>query len=147
VAAGRAVSETAANTAVITKMVRVMMLAPFLIALSAYLSRDAKTSGGEGIMTRAKSPLVIPWFAFGFIAVAAVNSLNVLSTTVVSTALSIDTVVLAMAMAALGVTTHVSAIRTAGLKPLGLAAVLFAWLVGGGFVINAAVLRLLMPSA
>jgi uncharacterized integral membrane protein (TIGR00698 family) len=40
VAAGRAVAESAANTAVITKMVRVMMLAPFLIGLSAYLSRN-----------------------------------------------------------------------------------------------------------
>ncbi|MBD4294188.1 putative sulfate exporter family transporter, partial [Xanthomonas citri pv. citri] len=39
VAAGRAIGEQAANTAVIAKMVRVMLLAPFLIALSAYLSR------------------------------------------------------------------------------------------------------------
>jgi len=39
-AAGRAVSESAANTAVITKMVRVMMLAPFLMALSAYLAKQ-----------------------------------------------------------------------------------------------------------
>src|ERR1700733_13455142 len=39
VAAGRAIADAAANTAVITKMVRVMMLAPFLIILSTYLSR------------------------------------------------------------------------------------------------------------
>ena len=38
-AAGRAIADSAANTAVITKMVRVMMLAPFLIILSSYLSR------------------------------------------------------------------------------------------------------------
>ena len=38
VAAGHAISDEAANTAVIAKMVRVMMLAPFLIVLSAYLS-------------------------------------------------------------------------------------------------------------
>ena len=42
VAAGRAISESAANTAVITKMVRVMMLAPFLVILSLYLARSAK---------------------------------------------------------------------------------------------------------
>ena len=41
VAAGRAVSDSAADTAVITKMVRVMMLAPFLLMLSAYLARSA----------------------------------------------------------------------------------------------------------
>jgi uncharacterized membrane protein YadS len=44
-----------------------------------------------------------------------------------------------MAMAALGLTTHVSAIRSAGIKPLALAAALFAWLILGGGAINAAV--------
>jgi len=144
VAAGRAVAESAANTAVITKMVRVMLLAPFLIALSAYLSRSKQRGAPlRDAAARAGSGIVIPWFALGFVAVAAVNSLNILSSTVVSAALSVDTVILAMAMAALGVTTHVSAIRTAGLKPLALAALLFAWLIVGGFAINAGLLRLL----
>ena len=44
VAAGKAVAESTANTAVITKLVRVMMLAPFLVALSAYLSRHAEAA-------------------------------------------------------------------------------------------------------
>ena len=39
-AAGRSISVDTANTAVITKMVRVMMLAPFLLALSAWLARQ-----------------------------------------------------------------------------------------------------------
>jgi uncharacterized membrane protein YadS len=51
--------------------------------------------------------------------------------------------VLAMAMAALGVTTHVSAIRTAGIKPLGLAALLFGWLIFGGLAINMGVSAML----
>jgi uncharacterized integral membrane protein (TIGR00698 family) len=127
VAAGRAVSESAANTAVITKMVRVMMLAPFLMALSAYLCRSVSST---------KKRIVIPWFAVGFVAVAAFNSFDLLPHAVVAAAVSIDTVLLAMAMAALGLTTHVSAIRTAGLKPLGLAAFLFGWLLMGGFLIN-----------
>ena len=42
VAAGKAVADTAANTAVITKLVRVMMLAPFLVLLSAYLARNVE---------------------------------------------------------------------------------------------------------
>ena len=147
VIAGRAVGESAANTAVITKMVRVMLLAPFLIALSAYLSRNSKRAGAESAARHAGARIVIPWFAFGFIAVAALNSFHVLPGIVVSTALGMDTGVLAMAMAALGVTTHVSALRAAGLKPLGLAALLFAWLVGGGFVINVATLKLLAHNA
>ena len=154
VAAGRAIADAAANTAVITKMVRVMMLAPFLIILSTYLSRtphgnddvDAPPTGdaspspaGDASPPRAsqhRGRIVIPWFALGFVAVAGLNSLAVLPHAFVSTAVDVDTGLLAMAMAALGATTHVSAVRTAGIKPLALAALLFLWLIFGGVVIN-----------
>ena len=52
-----------------------------------------------------------------------------------------DTLLLATAMAALGLATHVSAIRRAGYRPLLLAATLFAWLVGGGAVVGRVVLN------
>ena len=141
VAAGRAVGESAANTAVITKMVRVMMLAPFLIGLSAYLSRNPEQGRSCGEETEARGSVVIPWFALGFVAVAGINSLAWLPKAVVSIALDVDMLLLAMAMAALGLTTHVSAIRAAGIKPLALAAMLFAWLIAGGFAINVLVAR------
>jgi uncharacterized integral membrane protein (TIGR00698 family) len=146
VAAGRAVADAAANTAVITKMVRVMMLAPFLIILSTYLSRtphggddgDAPPAGDSSPPRASQHPgrIVIPWFALGFVAVAGLNSLAVLPHAFVSTAVDVDTGLLAMAMAALGATTHVSAVRTAGIKPLALAALLFIWLIFGGVAIN-----------
>jgi uncharacterized integral membrane protein (TIGR00698 family) len=146
VAAGRSISEDAANTAVITKMVRVMMLAPFLAILSAVLARTApgaRTASGGNVRepngARQSSGIVIPWFAVGFIGVAACNSLGVLPKTAVAAAVTFDTVILAMAMAALGLTTHVSAVRSAGVKPLALAASLFVWLIFGGGAINAAI--------
>jgi uncharacterized integral membrane protein (TIGR00698 family) len=151
VAAGHAISDEAANTAVIAKMVRVMMLAPFLIALSAYLSRSKDSSEGFGKSangtaahkaTQKPGRIVIPWFALGFVAVAGLNSLAFLPKPMVGAAIDIDTVMLAMAMAALGLTTHISAIRDAGIKPLALAALLFAWLIGGGMAINAGVTAL-----
>ncbi|MBB2803154.1 putative integral membrane protein (TIGR00698 family) [Xanthomonas arboricola] len=142
VAAGRAVSEQAANTAAIAKMVRVMLLAPFPVALPAYLARDsakhvqALDGDRNDGNARTRGGIVIPWFALGFAAVAGLNSLVVLPHALVQQAINIDTVLLAMAMAGLGLRTHVSAIRKAGLKPLTLAAILFAWLVCGGFAIN-----------
>jgi uncharacterized integral membrane protein (TIGR00698 family) len=144
VAAGKAVADTAANTAVITKLVRVMMLAPFLVLLSAYLLRNPE---GAAAPTKATAPMapshswhgVIPWFALGFIAVAGFNSMAVLPHAFVHAAIDADTLILATAMAALGVSTQVSAIRAAGIKPLGLAALLFGWLIFGGFAINAGV--------
>jgi uncharacterized integral membrane protein (TIGR00698 family) len=148
VAAGRAVGEEAANTAVIAKMVRVMMLAPFLIILSAWLSRSSRRDGASDLTenrgdTKQGGGLVIPWFALGFVAVAGLNSLAVLPPAVVSQITTIDGALLAMAMAGLGLSTHVSAVRKAGIKPLALAAVLFVWLIGGGLAINAGVTALL----
>jgi uncharacterized integral membrane protein (TIGR00698 family) len=138
VAAGKAVAETAANTAVITKLVRVMMLAPFLVLLSAYLSRHSEEGAAPAGGPHSWRG-VIPWFALGFIAVAGFNSMALLPRGVVSTAIDADTLILATAMAALGVSTQVSAIRAAGVKPLALAALLFGWLIFGGFAINAGV--------
>ena len=130
VAAGRAISEPAADAAVITKMVRVMMLAPFLVGLSALLARGQGQAEGE------RSRITIPWFAFGFIAMVAFNSLQLLPADVVKVLIDLDTALLAMAMAALGLTTHASALRQAGAKPMLLALLLFAWLMAGGMLIN-----------
>jgi len=138
VAAGKAVADTAANTAVITKLVRVMMLAPFLVLLSTYLSCNSEEAAAAAAPSQSWRG-VIPWFALGFIAVAGFNSMAVLPHSFVSAAIEVDTLILATAMAALGVSTQVSAIRAAGIKPLGLAALLFGWLIFGGFAINVGV--------
>ncbi|HEY2257575.1 MAG TPA: YeiH family protein [Variovorax sp.] len=147
VAAGRAVSEQAANTAVIAKMVRVMMLAPFLIILSAWLSRSSQRDDASERSERRgdtqRGGIVIPWFALGFVAVAGLNSLAFLPPALVTQVTNVDGVLLAMAMAGLGLTTHVSAVRKAGVKPLALAAVLFVWLIFGGLAINAGVTALM----
>jgi uncharacterized integral membrane protein (TIGR00698 family) len=141
VAAGRSVSDAAAATAVIEKMLRIMMLAPFLLALSGLQREDGPGAGASGKATRA--PIVIPWFAVLFIVASAVNSLHLLPAGVVAALIEIDTLLLATAMAALGLRTHVGAIRQAGLRPLLLAAALFAFLLVGGYAINRSVTALL----
>ncbi|MGQ3053048.1 MAG: YeiH family protein [Roseateles sp.] len=137
VAAARSVGPDAANSAVIAKMVRVMMLAPFLVMLSAWLARDDKRHANTSTATdQAKGKLAVPWFAFGFVAVVLFNSLQWLPASVVAVTTEIDTALLAMAMAALGLATHFGAIRKAGAKPLLLALILFGWLIVGGALIN-----------
>lgn len=128
VVAGSAVSEAAAAHAVIAKMIRVMMLAPFLLWLSALLARRGAVRGARKI--------TVPWFALGFIAVAGLNSLQWLPRPWVSALVTLDNLLLAMAMAALGLTTHAGAIRRAGARPLLLAALLFGWLIVGGGLVN-----------
>ncbi len=108
VAAGHAVSPDAENAAVIAKMLRVMMLAPFLLFLAARVKQLTPAGNGE------KSKITIPWFAIMFIVVAVFNSFHLLPKAVVDMLVTLDTVLLAMAMAALGVTTHVSALKKPG---------------------------------
>ena len=133
VVAGKAVSEAAASAAVIEKMLRVMMLAPFLIILSSRIAREQGDAGSE---PGSAGGIMIPWFALLFIVASGVNSLNVLPPALVDWIVQIDTVLLAMAMGALGLRTHAGAIRQAGFRPILLAGVLFAFLMGGGYLIN-----------
>ncbi|MDY0250164.1 MAG: YeiH family protein [Pseudomonas sp.] len=142
VAAGAAISPTAADTAVIAKMVRVMMLAPFLIGLAVYVARAKTEPVTEHTQAQAKGLLTgvtVPWFAFIFVAVAGFNSLQWLPEQAVEHIAQLDTALLAMAMVGLGLTTDLKAIRRAGFKPLMLASLLFVWLVVGGAMLNAVI--------
>jgi len=130
VVAGRAMGPEAADAAVMAKMVRVMMLAPCLLALSVWLARR------EGGPARPGAPITVPWFAFAFIGVVLLNSWVVVPSRVAADVSDLDTMLLAMAMAGLGLGTQFSAIRRSGPGPLWLALVLFAWLVVGGGMIS-----------
>ena len=94
VGAGNAMGENISDTAIIVKMIRVILLAPVLLAMS-FFTRSATGTGG-------KKQITIPWFAFGFIAVIGFNSLNLLPASVVGFINNFDTFLLTMAMTALG---------------------------------------------
>ncbi|EDZ63200.1 membrane protein, CHP00698 family [Sulfurimonas gotlandica GD1] len=121
-----------ANSAVIVKMTRVIMIAPMLIALGIYLSMQAKKSGDS----TGPVKLVIPWFAVYFIGMAGFNSLQLVPQNIVDVINEIDTFLLTMAMTALGMGTIFSKFKGLGLAPLYTAGAMFVWLVIGGFVIT-----------
>jgi uncharacterized integral membrane protein (TIGR00698 family) len=140
-----------ADTAVIVKMTRVIMIAPMLIVLGIILSTMARKQGGEG----SKVKLVIPWFAVYFIGVAGLNSLihaYTLSAAAETAAMIketiaqvniVDTFLLTMAMTALGMGTRFAKFKGLGLAPIYAAGGMFLWLVIGGFVITKAVVAVL----
>ncbi|WP_297484473.1 YeiH family protein [Sulfurimonas sp.] len=130
VAAGNAVGAETAKTAVIVKMIRVMMIAPFLLVLGFWLAKTSKD-----VANKQKAKIVIPWFAVFFMVVAGFNSLNLLPLHVVGSINSIDTFLLTMAMSALGMETSMDKFKKAGMKPIYLASILFLWLIFGGFYI------------
>lgn len=131
VAASRQVGPEAAGTAVIAKMVRVLMLAPFLVVLAGW----CRARGTADAAMRG-SFAAVPPFAFAFIGVVLFNSIGVLSPALLAHIGQLDTFLLAMAMGALGLATHFGTLKRAGGGPMMLALLLFAWLVIGGAAVN-----------
>lgn len=129
VGAGNAVGELASQDAIIIKMIRVMMLAPFLLILSVWLFRTSTASKEKGKL----SDITIPWFAIFFIVVVGFNSLDLLAKPIVDWINNFDTFLLTMAMTALGMETSLDKFKNVGLKPIYLAGLLFVWLIFGGF--------------
>lgn len=132
VGAGNAMGQDISGIAIIVKMIRVMMLVPVLLIITFFVARSAKRrmSGEE----QAKGNIAIPWFAILFLVVIGFNSLNLLPSSAVSVIITIDTFLLTMAMTALGAETSIDKFKKAGAKPFLLAAILYAWLIGGGYV-------------
>ncbi len=128
-----------AGTATITKMIRVMMLAPVLVVMGFVLGRR-KTSGAQ----KEKSKITVPWFAFGFIGIICLNSLlqylfgaeSVREIPLNGAIEYADTFLLTMAMTALGTETSIDKFRQAGAKPFVLAGLLYVWLVAGGYFVT-----------
>jgi uncharacterized integral membrane protein (TIGR00698 family) len=141
VASARQVGPDAAGPAVISKMVRVMMLAPFLVALAAWLRSStapaADQSCGEAMPAQRTGG--IPPFAFLFVGVVLFNSLGLLPARLVDAINVIGMFLLAAAMGALGLSTQFATVRRCGGKALLLALLLFVWLVAGGAVVTRAV--------
>ena len=139
VAAGQSINGETMQTAVVVKLIRVMMLAPFILMLSSVLcrisNRNASNSADKGAQ-REKSVITIPWFVFGFMATAMINSVIFLPESLIAVLSFASQFSLAMAMAALGAQTQWVTIKKAGPKPLILALLLFIMLIFGGFFLN-----------
>ena len=132
VGAGNAMGPEVANTAIIVKMIRVMLLIPVLFSLGYWVAVKVRRSETAEAGHRGK--VAIPWFALGFLGVIMFNSLDLLPQSVIAVIEYIDTFRLTMAMVALGAETSIDKFKKAGAKPFILAFILFIWLIGGGWL-------------
>ena len=131
VAAGRAVSPATADVAVVTKMMRVVLLAPALLAIAYVRSKRFANTEGASQSSRGIS---IPWFVIGFGAVMLLNSIVTISASARAAALNVDTILLGSAMFALGLGTRWNDFKRSGPRPLLHGATLFAMLLTGGWL-------------
>lgn len=130
-----------AGIATITKMIRVILLAPFLLILAALLSRKSSAHP-----TGKRRRVTIPWFAIWFMVVIGINTLlGYLAKTYdfasayASTLKAVeacDNFGLTMAMTALGCDAGMEKFKQAGARPFILALLLFGWLIFAGYLLT-----------
>ena len=135
VGAGNAMGTDISNVAIIVKMIRVMLLVPVLLILGYWVALNAARSGASGD-SRKGGKIAVPWFAVLFLVVIGFNSLNLLPQSVIDVINWICTFLLTMAMAALGAETSIDKFKKAGAKPFVLAALLYVWLLAGGWALS-----------
>jgi hypothetical protein len=133
VGAGNAMGAAISDSAIIVKMIRVMMLVPVLLVIAFFVAKDVATrENADGTKTKIQ----IPWFAIMFLLVICFNSLNLLPADVVKGITTLDTFLLTMAMTALGAETSIDKFKKAGFKPFLLAAIIYVWLIVGGYYLT-----------
>jgi len=127
VAIGNLIGGDAEQVAVIVKMLRVVMLVPFVLFVG---SRVTGRVDGKDVA------LPVPWFALGFLALAGVNSLHWIPAHATEVLKLFGTFCLTAAMAALGIDTNLGRLRQSGLKVFILGLLLFVHLLVVGGAVN-----------
>lgn len=140
-------SQSAANIAIIVKMMRVIMLVPFLLLVTMIFAKEQEHEAQ--VDGKSHKKIQIPWFAFMFLGVIVLNTLlaKVSDVTLVgdysvanlvNTGKYLCTVSIVFAMAALGLQIDIKKFIQAGAKAFGLAFVLCLVLIFGGYFLTLA---------
>jgi uncharacterized membrane protein YadS len=107
--AGYSVSGPAGETATIVKLARVALLAPALLVVALFIPRDPNAR---------LASFVLPWFVLGFFALAAVNSAGWIPSVAANASTQASTALLACAVTATGVRSHLQSLTKSGVTPL-----------------------------
>ena len=102
----------ATQSGTVAKLTRILMLAPLVMTLC--LVRRKETAGNTGA--------AVPLFVIGFLVLAAVNSLSLLPHELTALAGQVSGFLLATALGAMGLKTHINALKAKGWAPLLLGA-------------------------
>jgi uncharacterized integral membrane protein (TIGR00698 family) len=134
----------ATSHAVVVKLVRTLMIIPVCLGLAALTERgraaaapalsaagapapdgSAATAPAPARMSPARVIRLVPWFLIGFVVMAAANSAGVIPAPAHAPLQHVSVFLVAVALSAIGLSTNVAALRTAGAKPLLLGALLW----------------------
>ena len=108
--AGQTMGPQVLKDAVITKLLRVAFLLPAVIGIAWWIARSGQAPGEA----RPRPP----FFLFGFLALAALNSMGVIPTDVQAALLQVSSFLIITAIVALGMKTSLLALSRIGMGPV-----------------------------
>lgn len=149
VATATTYGQSAANFAVVVKLVRTLMIIPICLGLAAWTNRRARptTEGtepaeplasamdGHTATSRGATPTaairrvhvlrLVPWFLTGFLLVAAANTAGLIPAAAHPGLSSLSVFLITVALSGIGLSTNLGGFRQTGAKPLILGAALW----------------------
>ena len=130
VAAAFAYGHAAGNSAVVVKLTRTLLIVPVVTFYAA--KRIVAHRGGD---KPVRWGAVVPWFVLWFSAAAAINSAGAIPAAWHVPIQRIALFTIVVALAGVGLSSDVTRIKAAGLRPLALGAVLWISIVVGSLAI------------
>ena len=124
VAAGFAGGQEAGQFGTVAKLTRVLMLAPMVLMIG--VGQQRATGSGTGQPIAARPP--VPWFVFGFLAMAALASTGLLPVAARAPLALATQVILAVALAAVGLETDLRRMVARGWRPMLLGGIATAFI-------------------
>ena len=149
----------AGNYGVVVKLTRTLMIIPITIALAVMTRRresavagaaeaaareragepPAKTAAGRPVRRRIRLWQLVPWFLIGFLVAAGLNSLGAVPQGAHSPLSTLSLFLITMALSGIGLSTRPRQLRSAGLRPLALGAILWATVGISSLLLQAAI--------
>ena len=102
----------------ITKLSRLMLLAPMILALGYFSAKRRHTIDNDHVKRPTTQGVPMPWFVLGFIAMMLLNSFDLIPHTEKMYIVQATTFLLTVALAAMGLETDFGKLRAKGWRPL-----------------------------
>jgi uncharacterized integral membrane protein (TIGR00698 family) len=127
VATAATYGSSAAQYAVVVKLVRTLMIIPVCIGLAWLTGRKQAAASGNGTarMSPRRVLRLVPWFLIGFVVAALVNTVGLVPAGAHGALSDVSLFFVAVALSAIGLSTDVAALRRAGARPVLLGALLW----------------------
>lgn len=126
VAAASIFSIASTSYAVIVKLTRTLMIIPITLAIAMWRSRETSNQGSlptTGYISHVRK--VMPFFIVWFLVAVTLNTIGLIPHSLHSVLSNVAQFLITMALGAIGLSTRMDKIRSAGIRPLALGAILW----------------------